>query len=104
MKTGTFRPRFLAWSPMAAICCLFPSTRKIRCRVRYGSLRSASSNAVPIVPGMSPVIDADTHLSRAFGPGCSLRRAGGAAMSSGSRAAGVTAATATISAIFLIPG
>ena len=43
-------------------------------------------------------------LSRAFGPGCSLRRASGAAMSSGSRAAGVTAATATISAIFLIPG
>ena len=50
------------------------------------------------------VTDADTHLSRAFGPGCALRRAGGAAMSSGSRTAGVKSATATISAIFLIPG
>ena len=48
--------------------------------------------------------EADTHLSRAFGPGCARRRAGGAAMSSGSRAAGVKSATATISAIFLIPG
>ena len=38
------------------------------------------------------------------GPGCALRRAGGAAMSSGSRTAGVKSATATISAIFLIPG
>ena len=53
---------------------------------------------------MHSVTDADTHLSRAFGPGCAWRRAGGAAMSSGSRTAGVKSATATISAIFLIPG
>src|SRR5229473_2304292 len=53
---------------------------------------------------MSAVIEADTHLSRATGPGCALLRAGGAAMSSGSRTAGVKSATATISAIFLIPG
>ena len=53
---------------------------------------------------MDSVTDADTHLSRAFGPGCALRRAGGAAMSSGWRTAGVKSATATISAIFLIPG
>ena len=49
-------------------------------------------------------MEAATHLSRATGPGCALRRAGGAAMSSGSRTAGVKSATATISAIFLIPG
>ena len=54
--------------------------------------------------GMSLVMDADTHLWRAFGPGFALRRAGGAAMSSGSRTAGVKSATAMISAIFLIPG
>jgi hypothetical protein len=42
--------------------------------------------------------------SQAFGPGCAWRRAGGAAMSCGSRTAGVKPATATISAIFLIPG
>ena len=33
-------------------------------------------------------MDADTRLSRATGPGCALRRAGGAAMSSGSRSGG----------------
>ena len=32
--------------------------------------------------------DADTHLYRALGPGCAWRRAGGAAMSSGSRTRG----------------
>ena len=53
---------------------------------------------------MDSVTDAETHLSRAFGPGCAWRRAGGAAMSPGSRAAGVKSATATISAIFLTPG
>ena len=53
---------------------------------------------------MLSVTEAETHLSRAFGPGCAWRRAGGAAMSSGSRTAGVKSATATISAIFLIPG
>src|SRR6266700_1969299 len=53
---------------------------------------------------MLSVTDADTHLSRAFGPGCAWRRAGGAAMSPGSRTAGVKSATATISAIFLTPG
>ena len=52
---------------------------------------------------MFSVTDADTHLSRATGPGCALRR-GEAAMSSGSRTAGAKSATATISAIFLIPG
>ena len=53
---------------------------------------------------MVSVIDAATHLSRATGPGCSLRRAAGAAMSPGSRTAGVKSATAMTSAIFLIPG
>src|SRR6266702_3094013 len=52
---------------------------------------------------MLSVTDAATHLSRAFGPGCAWRRAGGAAMSPGSRTAGVKSATATISAIFF-PG
>ena len=89
---------------MAVICCLFPSTRKTRCRTRSGSRRSASSNAAAIMSSMLSVTDAETHLSRAFGPGCAFRRAGGAAMSSGSRTAGVKSATATISAIFLIPG
>ena len=53
---------------------------------------------------MVSVMDAATHLSRATGPGCSLRRAGGAAMSPGSRTAGVKSATAMTSAIFFIPG
>ena len=62
------------------------------------------SNAAAIMSSMGSVIEADTHLPRASGPGCAGRRAGGAAMSSGSRTAGVKSATATISAIFLIPG
>ena len=53
---------------------------------------------------MVSVMDAATHLSRATGPGWALRRACGAAMSSGSRTAGVKSATAMTSAIFLIPG
>ena len=89
---------------MAVSCCLFPSTRNTRCRICSGSRRSASLNATPIMSSMLSVIEAATHLSRAAGPGRSLRRAGGAAMSSGSRTAGVKSATATISAIFLIPG
>ena len=64
-----------------------------------GSRRPAWPYAVPIISSMLPVMDAATHLSRAAGPGCSLRRAGGAAMSSGSRTAGVKSATATTSAI-----
>ena len=53
---------------MAVSCCLFPSTRKTRCRTRSGSRRSASSNAAaimssmrlgdrrgdPLVPGLRP--------------------------------------------------
>ena len=50
---------------------------------------SASLNATPIMSSMVSVTDAATHLSLACGPGRSLRRAGGAAMSSGSRTAGV---------------
>ena len=69
----------------------------------FGVGRSASSNAAAIMSSMDSVTEADTHLSRAFGPGRAWRRAGGAAMSSGSRTAGVKSATATISAIFLIP-
>ena len=80
MRTGTFRLRSSAWASMAASCCLLPSTRKTRCRrTRPGSRRSASSNAAAIMSSMLSVTDADTHLSRAFGPGCALRRAGGAA-------------------------
>src|ERR1019366_391310 len=104
MRTGTLRPRSLAWASMAVICCLFPSTRKTRWRGRWGSRRAGSSNAAAIMSSMDSVMEADTHLSRAFGPGCAWRRARGAAMSSGSRTAGVKSATATISAIFLIPG
>src|SRR5260370_30243501 len=104
MRTGTFSFGVRACSWMAVICCLFPSTRKTRCLVRCGSRRSASSNAAAIMSSMDSVTEADAHLSRAFGRGCALRRAGGAAMSSGSRTAGVKSATATISAIFLIPG
>src|ERR1035441_1183288 len=37
---------------------------------------------------MLSVMEADTHLSRASGPGCALRRAGGAATASGPRRAG----------------
>src|SRR5579859_6483586 len=74
---GTLRPRSAAWASMAVICCLFPSTRKTRWRVRWGSRRSASSNADAIMSSMDSVTDADTHLSRAFGPGCAWRRAGG---------------------------
>src|SRR5262249_4048 len=69
----------------------------------WGSRRSAWSYALAIIAGMSSVMEADTHLSRAAGPGWALRRAGGAAMSSGCRTAGVKSATATISAIFLVP-
>src|SRR6266567_1583613 len=32
MSTGTFSFRASAWSSMAVICCLFPSTRKTRWR------------------------------------------------------------------------
>src|SRR5512140_2765125 len=73
MRTGTFSFRAFAWSLMAAICCLFPSTRKTRWRTRCGSRRSASSNAFPIIAGMSSVTEADTHLSRAAGPGAGGR-------------------------------
>jgi hypothetical protein len=41
---------------------LFPSTRKIRCRVWWGSRRSASSNAAPIIEGMSSVIEAGGYV------------------------------------------
>src|ERR1035437_8224143 len=91
MGTGTLRPRSAAWASMAVICCLFPSTRKIRWRTCCGSRRPASSNADAIMSSMDSVMEADTHLSRAFGPGCAWRRAWGAAMSPGSRAAGVRA-------------
>ena len=66
-----------------------PRGRPAAARAR-GRGGSASSNAAAIMSSMLSVTDADTHLSRAFGPGCALRRAGGAAMSSGWRTAGVS--------------
>src|ERR1035438_1424715 len=80
---GTLRPRPAAWASMAVICCLFPSTRKTRWRTCSGSRRPASSNAAAIMSSMDSVMEAETHLSRACGPGCAVRRAGGAAMPSG---------------------
>src|ERR1019366_2798256 len=72
MRTGTLRPRSLAWASMAVICCLFPSTRKTRWRVRWGSRRPASSNADAIMSSMLSVTEADTHLFGAFRAGVRL--------------------------------
>ena len=72
MRMGTVRARALAWSLMAVICCLFPSTRKIRWRTRWGSRRSASSNAAPIMAGMSSVREADYPLVPREGSGMFL--------------------------------
>src|ERR1017187_580802 len=63
-NTGTFRPRSAA---RAVSCCLFPPARNTRCRMPYGSRRSASLNATPIMESMVSVIEAATHLSRACG-------------------------------------